>query len=148
MEQWMAEVSCTDTYTSVVGGPVIRHLACLDAAYVLHEQFVMALHLFGRLPSNGAGDLVPAIGRVLVVNRERLLERLVLLCGPRGTHRAGRHLREDRGAWKVSPVAEDRYGKGPLLISLLVGLRYGWSQPSKRTRMARVMVEVGEFTNV
>lgn len=69
-----------------------RHVALLDAPDVLDEQLVVALHFVGGLASDGAGDVVPAVGRVLVVLRQRVLEHLVLLCAPwRRVHWTGRH---------------------------------------------------------
>lgn len=75
-------------HTSAAGGLVmdVRHLASLDAANVLHEQIVVALHFLRRLPADGPGDIVPAVGGFLVVHREGPLERLVLLRGPTRCH--------------------------------------------------------------
>ncbi|RRT73680.1 hypothetical protein B296_00002951 [Ensete ventricosum] len=77
----------------------VRHLASLDAANVLHEQIVVALHFVRRLPADGPGDIVPAVGGILVVHREGPLERLVLLSGPTRCH-----LREWRGVETLSEL--------------------------------------------
>lgn len=71
----------------------MRQLARLDAKDVLHQQFVVALHPLRRLPADGAGHVVPAVGGVLVVHRQRILEHLVLLRRPRRAHRTRRHPR-------------------------------------------------------
>ncbi|URE31161.1 AMP-binding enzyme [Musa troglodytarum] len=72
----------------------MRQLARLDANDVLRQQLVVALHLLRRLPAaDGAGHVVPAVGGVLVVHRQRILEQLVLLRRPRRAHRTRRHPR-------------------------------------------------------
>lgn len=60
-----------------------REPAGLDEVDVVEEDLVVTAHLVGRLgPANGAGHLLPAVGRALAVVGQRLLEQLVLLSAP------------------------------------------------------------------
>jgi hypothetical protein len=90
-------VGCVPVGGPVAGGVAVGgegHLAGLDVADVLLQQLVVAPDVVRGLPAaDGAGDVVPAVGRVLVVHRQRLLEQLVL---PRRPLRAGRCARRHR----------------------------------------------------
>jgi hypothetical protein len=80
----------------VAAGAPVRgegHLAGLDVLQVLHQQLVVAPDLVRRLATHGARDVVPAVRRVPVVHRQRLLEQLVLLRRPLRPRRAQRHRR-------------------------------------------------------
>lgn len=58
-------------------------VAGLDLAEILHERLVMATDLLGGLAAaNGPSEVVPPVGGVPVVKGERVLEQLVLPCGP------------------------------------------------------------------
>lgn len=66
---------------AAVGGE--GDLAGLDVLDVLLQHLVVALDVLRRLAAaDGAGDVVPPVGRLLVVHRQRLLEQLVLLLRP------------------------------------------------------------------
>ena len=74
---------------AAVGGE--GHLAGLDVLDVLLQQLVVAPDLLGGLAADGAGNVVPPVGGVLVVHGQRLLEELVLLLRPLRPHRAAGH---------------------------------------------------------
>lgn len=93
-KEWNSNNKEMKQSTPAAGGPVTRewHVARLDLPDVLHEPFIVPFHLFGRLPADGPCHVVPAVGQVLVVLGQGRLEQLVLLRGPGGAHRTGRHL--------------------------------------------------------
>jgi hypothetical protein len=102
-----------------------RNIAGQNELDVIIEQLVMAAHLVGRLAaSNGAGHLVPAVGRVLAVVGEGLFKQLVLLFAPRGVHvsAAGRRASRPRHLWIGLSFLETELASADVLcVDTLVG---------------------------
>lgn len=71
-----------------VGVAVDRFCGGINELDVVLEFFVMALHFLHRLPADGPGHILPAVGGV-VVACDGYLEPLVLLFRPRLLQLAG-----------------------------------------------------------
>lgn len=76
LEVVMVEMSALAATIGVVLGE--GHLTSFNIFEVLYEDVIMPLHLLGCFTTHCTGNLLPAVGGVLVVHGQCSLKRLVL----------------------------------------------------------------------